>query len=1845
MLSINLFVLFQDLAVRLAKIKPRLERTDVKKRMTQQLEKAEQHEAAGVVTLPGQGLEARAKSGGEDKSVEEKRLPSSESSSRAKILLLRKQLEENRQKFERQQKDNVEKRATMEDMKLRIDKLRSDVEQRDGLIQSLQEGSSSMSGETMTQKLLQQILYKDNTLLELTQKVERLEEAIQEHQESLNEKDRVIESRTEAVTLVAKAENEKSLKAIQELEEVRYQMKKMQEEFIAKEEEFLNDKESMTREIKEKTKKVKQLEDNGRRLENLRFELSTRNAELQEKIVTLQADVKSLRSQAETDRNTSEEKDTLLQDLKQKLVKAEAHGQKKLKALEKQLRSLKQDGNSGEQILLLQNSIAELEEEKGNLQLKLVDFDDLKTANEKLTLQRNKLEEQVKQLNNDLDSQLSAITLLETEKIKLVEGTNERENCIYDLETELAATKLSLTESNQAKVTLELKLCEIEEQRDVAEKAKTELEGQMSESNIICNDQLKAEKASLEETIQSILKERDEWQEKFTGQITTVEECKERARGAMEEMEEKSKECKRLMNILTDKENNITSMSIRIDKHDSVIASIEERLSASIKEADEKKVELEEMKGVLTKERVIMEDLKSQLVTKSTELISKEDELNTVSQSVETLNRTVNERNITVQNLVGEVSSLQDEIKAKDKTVKDYINRLEELETHLHHRDTRIEELHSLCMQKEQQLNEENKETMKFKNDLANLSQKYETTKSSLESELNIMVSMMNDYKNQVEAADIEIKVKEKEIQNNQIVISKYEEEICSKNLLIDEIEAKNKSLQQNVSELNLAISEKENNISKIQAEIEDYTTCIENLNELNANLGKKFTVLQEEKSQLTQMKISLEEEVNETKSIVHQKEESLLHLNTEITSKSHELMHEADSLKHALEEKTQEIVTLQNSVRILTTDLERKTSEEEYWHTEALEKSNHLTEVTCALDSTRLEIQEKDATVSECNTLLAQNQVNLAVAEEQRNQTQSQLIELQENYKAKESELIEIQIQLSETQAALTETREHFEKSQEKLAATQTELQETQSQCENNSSVISQLEQELQSKSINMKTTEEQMVDQLENTNKELQAVSTELQTQKSKVADLEKEVQTSREYAENLEIGSSKVQEWATELQIELESVKVEHISIQNELTAAKEELLSRSSQLEKLQFELEQERQSVQSLQAELNHALSLSTQNESEEKAVSVAQQQKISVLENELLLASQTHDQLQAVIQEKIQLLESQTELTIELNSNIDSLKSAISGKDEEILMLHSTLLEHQKAKTEAESSVKEVMETKGFLESDVASQSHPLDLDDNQKDSTLMSLKNDLTAAQNQSKLLEVERISLCADVDTLKQHLQEARQTITQLQTSLASSATPQPEWDDWGEVDLGSPDSQETVLVPENTDVVNLQKSLADKDELLRMIQEQLKEALQQVNTFSEEKKVLEQQRKSDEAIVAQQQQQLEQDQNELSTMKSQLEQVNQRISELEVQLAGKQQEIEVLQQQISCEDLHKDVPQQHPDASNKDPFEEVSHSTGEVSVVWPSDGTGVGDEAQPSTAVESQEATIHPAGDNSLSSLSTVNIESNEQDPASWFDQQTFTVAEVAAPQETLAEPHPEQTQTHFQPEIDVEEMQYKLSWYEEQWSTWTGHYTQLQATHQEALQQIAQLTQQLQELQLSTPLSADGTEQATSCDLVPDKDEDMLNKQQQINELQSKLSEVEETYEQLRKENFKLQEKLEHFKNLEAQVDPTSDSSIITSRLVEAEAEVDRLRGFETQVYELQSQVLALQHQVSAPKFQGVTDMNMNESLKSRILIVLLDELSERHLWCEPLGSESNESIFGMFANKSEGVNVR
>ena len=165
------------------------------------------------------------------------------------------------------------------------------------------------------------------------------------------------------------------------MEETRVEMRKMQVNF-AEQEAIWREKSSVLEvEIKNKDQRLEQLEDSLNRAEKVRFELTTKNAEMQEKIVNLQTQFSDIKTKKDEDANLH---DQFEEKMKEKILSLErtieiserTKNDRKDEFVES-IKSLVSDQDMAEQIVKLEEKITELEEEKGNLQLKLVDFEDL----------------------------------------------------------------------------------------------------------------------------------------------------------------------------------------------------------------------------------------------------------------------------------------------------------------------------------------------------------------------------------------------------------------------------------------------------------------------------------------------------------------------------------------------------------------------------------------------------------------------------------------------------------------------------------------------------------------------------------------------------------------------------------------------------------------------------------------------------------------------------------------------------------------------------------------------------------------------------------------------------------------------------------------------------------------------------------------------------------------------------------------------------------------------------------------------------------------------------------------------------------------------------------------------------------------------------------------------------------------------------------------------------------------------------------------------------------------------------------------------------------------------------
>lgn len=161
--------------------------------------------------------------------------------------------------------------------------------------------------------------------------------------ESLKEKESIIEARTQAVTLLTQDLSMKGKNTLDNLEETRQEMRTMQSNFVV-----IQDQ--LQKELLEKEEKLTQYEEKNKRLESTNFDLSLKNAQLQEKVVNLQSrnielesEIKSLKDCVNSDDRLEEMTKKIevltkeLEDSNKSMIKMKLEHKNKIKALNKTL--------------------------------------------------------------------------------------------------------------------------------------------------------------------------------------------------------------------------------------------------------------------------------------------------------------------------------------------------------------------------------------------------------------------------------------------------------------------------------------------------------------------------------------------------------------------------------------------------------------------------------------------------------------------------------------------------------------------------------------------------------------------------------------------------------------------------------------------------------------------------------------------------------------------------------------------------------------------------------------------------------------------------------------------------------------------------------------------------------------------------------------------------------------------------------------------------------------------------------------------------------------------------------------------------------------------------------------------------------------------------------------------------------------------------------------------------------------------------------------------------------------------------------------------------------------------
>lgn len=275
------------------------------------------------------------------------------------------------------------------------------------------------SKSTNPEELYNILIMKEQKISELLSKTQRQEGKILDLQENLKEKDSVIDARTKAITLMTDSLSKKGKTTLDALDETKEQMKKMQEDFITLESEMKARQLKLLEELKAKNLEIQDLQDwNQKFLKDNQVKLE-QDAQVQPDILVKKLQEQLEISKQENDKhleeiaNLNKQLHDNMEDIKilkstgvsmQKLVsnddevnklkkqleesnksmiKIKAQSKSKIKDLTKKLEAFKKMSDANTLIAELQientklsEKVAELEEEKGNLQLNMVESSD-----------------------------------------------------------------------------------------------------------------------------------------------------------------------------------------------------------------------------------------------------------------------------------------------------------------------------------------------------------------------------------------------------------------------------------------------------------------------------------------------------------------------------------------------------------------------------------------------------------------------------------------------------------------------------------------------------------------------------------------------------------------------------------------------------------------------------------------------------------------------------------------------------------------------------------------------------------------------------------------------------------------------------------------------------------------------------------------------------------------------------------------------------------------------------------------------------------------------------------------------------------------------------------------------------------------------------------------------------------------------------------------------------------------------------------------------------------------------------------------------------------------------------
>ncbi|XP_015433470.1 PREDICTED: golgin subfamily A member 4-like [Dufourea novaeangliae] len=774
-----------------------------------------------------------------------------------------------------------------------------------------------------------------------------------------------------------------------------------------------------------------------------------------------------------------------LEELNKNMIKIKAQHKTKIKSLQKQLENFKMVSDTNAELVRLANQVALLEEEKGNLQLNLVDFDELKASagdwQERTVYLESKVSDQLK----EIQMQIEAIAALENQKLDLMQELHMVKQEISSLEAENA-------ESENLRVSAEMKVVDFEEQLEAIHKLQNENKLESS---------LEANYAELIKRMEVLTQENSE----LYNRISKMEEKGASDTGSTESFEaiqelDKSDLLKKIED-LTQKNNELALKVSKIQEKEKLQAGSIESFE-SIHDTD--KNELLKKIDQLTQENTDLTMKLSRIEEKgssdtgSTESFERIPEQNESITKIDLLTQENSE-------LVIKLTKLEEQlehIRSSGMECKSDVDLQLKVDSLLEENSNQSAELSIL----KAQLTEITIQNTNFQKEIETLSAetltlKLEDSSGKLKREIEL-TTQMDELVEEKTLLEKEIKELSNALEKSHKVTV---EDVETNNLTlnVEELLKKNKQIFVRMSELEAFNEKLKENLKDVTREKEELCRKINDMlpeDPVNERLEilEKLEKLNKEKRQLHEQVETLLEKSTKDSSEMRLLDESVIA----------SLQYEIEELKKVVVEQTSTIEEMQ--VKLINKEAELDELRKEIIEYQASEqKINSLEhELKEMQDKVEKSWSEKAAIEEEFNTLQKESSVLREVKKEKDAENILLKQQLQDTTASYESKIQEQLTIISEKENGITNLKEIIGEKDQELHAKYTELQNKMITIDSLQDELNTLKMLIQEKDVSLRS----MSDEIANLNNALKTKGDVIYSLKKDIADLNEKLEESK-------------------------------------------------------------------------------------------------------------------------------------------------------------------------------------------------------------------------------------------------------------------------------------------------------------------------------------------------------------------------------------------------------------------------------------------------------------------------------------------------------------------------------------------------------------------------------------------------------------------------------------------------------------------------------------------------------------------------------------------------------------